>query len=62
MFLPVSGRLNFFGGYFWQLRKTKRENWTDQQVWVAVLLVMLFLFNDPLFLVEIYSDYGAMMR
>lgn len=22
---------------------------------------MLFLFNDPLFLVEIYSDYGAMM-
>ena len=28
MFLPLSGgRLELFSGYFWQLRKTKRENW-----------------------------------
>ena len=61
MFLPLSGRFEICAGYFWQLRKTRRENWTDLQVWVAVLLGMLFLFNDPLFIVEIYSDYGAMM-
>ncbi|GMH69386.1 hypothetical protein TrST_g11081 [Triparma strigata] len=58
MILPCNGGL---AGYFYQLRKVLRSNWTDLQVWIGVLLGMLFFFNDPLFLIEVFFEYGALL-
>ena len=59
-FAPFKGRrgLGDFKGFFYQLKDTRRENWSDMQNWIAVLLVMCLIFNDPLFPLEIYLDLG----
>ncbi len=58
MFFPVDG---LFGGFFYKLRKTKWSNWSDMQVWLASLLAMLFIFNDPLFPIEVYTESGVLL-
>ena len=47
------------GGYFYHLRQVPLKNWTDLQCWLGALLVMLVIFNDPLFIIEVFSKEGV---
>jgi len=47
------------GGYFYHLRQVPLKNWTDLQCWLGALLVMLVIFNDPLFVIEVFSKEGV---
>ena len=44
-----------FEGYFSKLCGTSRAVWSYQQKWITALLILLFLFNDPLIYYEIYN-------
>jgi hypothetical protein len=56
-FLGVGLLFNFMPGcgYFPLLFKKTRAEWSSQQRWVAGLLLLLLLFNDPLFLAAIFA-------
>jgi hypothetical protein len=56
-FLGVVLLFNFLPrcGYFPLLFKKSRSQWTSQQRWVAGLLLLLILFNDPFFLASIFA-------
>jgi len=45
-----------FEGFFTKLSTIPRKQWSYQQRWVAVLLIGLFFFNDPLFRWSIYAN------
>ena len=49
------------GGFFFQLSKTPKANWTDFQRWCGCLLLATFFFNDLFFPFEVYSDDGIMI-
>jgi hypothetical protein len=55
MFSPFTCYDGLFAGFFVQMRNVPWKLWSDMQCWIAVLLVGLFFFNDPLFPVQVYS-------
>jgi len=44
-----------FGTYMWALSKTAPKYRSYEQYWLAVLLFLLLFFNDPLFVLEIFT-------
>lgn len=44
-----------FQGFFTKLCGTSKKVWSYQQKWIALLLVLLFFFNDPLIYFEVYN-------
>ena len=42
-------------GWFWCMIKVPRSRWTWEQEWTTLLLVLLIGFNDPFFIMNVYS-------
>ena len=55
MFSPIKNGKGKLSGFFFKMRSVPFKKWTSIQCWIAVLLIGLLVFNDPLFLVEVYS-------
>jgi len=52
MFLPRDG-------FFWAMAKVPPRKWTSQQIWIAVLLIALWFYDDPFFAGEVnQADAG----